>query len=180
LSLAKCAVSLSSILSNLSEEGREKTAERLRAFAAEYTRNAEAVDIINDLLKRLENALNSEVILKLVDGRVLEEKNYVRFFARLGQGGTRLTDDELVYSLIKDAYPEVHDRIEEIIKGPGRFSSEVDLVLGALRVAQALALLEDAKEWEKFGRPTPERVGQLHMRGKVKTEPFFLSMLLRD
>jgi len=97
-----------------------------------------------------------------------------------GQGGTRLSDDELVYSLIKDTYPLAHDRIEAITKGPGKFASEVDLVLGALRVAQALAPLDEAKEWEKFGRPTPERISQLHTRGAKRTEPYFRRILNLD
>lgn len=137
---------------------------------------AEIVDI-DDLLNRLQNTLDAEIIVKLVDGAVLGHNNYRRFFARLGQGGTRLSDEELTYSLIKDRYPHVHDRVEEIVQKTGRFASETDLVLGALRVAQALAPWPEATEGDKAGRPTPERVQSLHVNGAATTELYFESML---
>jgi hypothetical protein len=179
LSSAKCAVSLSYMLTELMTRGLQATARELRLLAAQSGANAEGNEI-DELLRQLENALNAEIIVKLVDSTVLDQSNYARFFARLGQGGTRLSDDELCYSLIKDQYPKVHDRIEEIVKGPGRFASEVDLVLGALRIAQTLKPWPDSKEWEQVGRPTPDRVRQIHEKGKNTTEPYFRSMLPDD
>jgi hypothetical protein len=177
LSSAKCAIPLSYIMTRLMRVGREAIANELRSLAANNAASAGAA-YIDDLLTRLHNALEAEVIVKLVDGTVLDESNYARFFARLGQGGTRLSDDELTYSLIKNHYPEVHDRVEEIVNGPGRFASEVDLVIGALRVAQTLRPWPSAQEWEQVGRPTPDRVGKLREKGSETTEPYFRSMLL--
>lgn len=179
LSSAKCAVSLRYVLTELMARGTEAAAKELRLLAAQNAANAEG-DEIDDLLTQLEKALKAEIIVKLVDSAVLDESNYARFFARLGQGGTRLSDDELSYSLIKDQYPKVHDRVEDIVKGPGRFASEVDLVLGALRIAQTLAPWPDSREWEQVGRPTPDRVRQVHEKGKDTTEPYFCSMLPDD
>jgi len=179
LSSATCAVPLSRIMINLMTEGKEKTGNELRTRVATMAERAEVTDI-HDLLKRLQKALDAEIIVKLVDDAVLDENNYRRFFARLGQGGTRLSDEELTYSLIKDRYPHVHDRVEDIVRCSGRFVSEVDLVLGALRVAQALAPWPQAKEWEKAGRPTPERVQSVHDKGVETTERCFRSMLPED
>ena len=179
LSSAKCAVSLSFIITKLRELGKEDAAKHFRNsddYAAAITGGAD----VYDLLVRLEKALCAEIIVKLIDGNVLDNGNYERFFGRLGQGGTRLSDDELIYSLIKDRYPKVHDRVEDIVRGPGRFASEVDLVLGALRVAQTLAPWLGAKEWEQFGRPTPNRVRQIQEKGIETTEPYFRSIISED
>lgn len=171
LGSAKCAVSLKYVLALLIERRTEVVASKLKKLAKE---NADHID---DLLTYLKKALEAKIIVKLVDSNVLGESDYERFFARLGQGGTRLSDDELSYSLIKDKYPKVHDRVEEIVKGPGRFASEVDLVLGALRIAQTLAPWPNSKEWEQVRRPTPDRVRQVHEKGQDTTEPYFCSML---
>ncbi len=75
----------------------------------------------------------------------------------------------------------MQDRVEDIVRDAGRFASEVDIVLGALRVAQTLVpWSSDAKEWEKAGRPTPDRVRFLHEKGTKTTEPYFRSMLPED
>ena len=179
LSSAKCAVSLSYILTELMAEGMAAAAKKLKFLASQNAANAED-NKINDLLTRLDRTLKAEIIVKLVDGTVLDESNYTRFFERLGQGGTRLSNDELSYSLIKDRYPKVHDRVEDIVKGPGRFASEVDLVLGASRVAQTLAPWPDSKEWEQVCRLTPDGVRKVHEKGKDTTEPYFRSMLPDD
>lgn len=172
---ARCAVPLNDILTSLTASGKEETESKLRMIAGKAS-----IDIkidIDDFLTRLENAINAEIIVKLIDNAVLDESNYPRFFGRVGQGGTRLSDEELIYSLIKDRYPQVHDRLEEIVQGLGRFASEVDLVLGALRIAQTMAPWPEAKEWERAGRPTPDRVRSLLEKGAETTERYFRSML---
>jgi hypothetical protein len=172
---AKCAVPLRDILSDLITLGKEKTQQQLQTIAE---RAAVPIRVdTKDLLIRLQSSIDAEIIVKLVSGSVLDESNYPRFFGRLGQGGTRLSDEELIYSLIKDRYPQVHDRISDIVREVGRFVSEVDLVLGALRIAQTIAPWPEAKEWERAGRPTPDRVRSLHEKGAGTTELFFESML---
>ena len=179
LSSANCAVPLEYILTKLIDQGKEAARDELRALAANVAPGTEIADL-DDLLTGLQKALDAKIIVSLLDATVLDESNYARFFARLGQGGTRLSDEELIYSLIKNRYPWVHDTVAAIVNDTGRFASEVDLVLGALRVAQTLAPRQDAKEWEKAGRPTPDRVRKLYEEEGGKTESYFLSMLPND
>jgi hypothetical protein len=108
---------------------------------------------------------------------VADPEEYVRFFERLGQGGTRLSDDELTYSMIKHSYPKIHDRMSEIMRGEaGRLASEVDMVLSALRVAKTMAPWVGAKESELISRPSPAFVSQL--KDKTLVQSRFLEMSL--
>ena len=120
----------------------------------------------------LDRALKLPVPFQLVNQSVVENgQEYIRFFGRLGQGGTALSNDELTYSIIKHQYPHVHDCIKNITRGPaGRVTSEVNLVLAALRVAKVLAPWEGAKEWELVGRPVPGFVSRLKDFPKVGEE----------
>ena len=173
LGAAKYAVQLSYITDKLRAGRRDEIRDELLKLPPDNVKSGD----IDTLLTCLENALKAEIIVKLVDSALLEEGNYPRLFARLGQGGTRLTDEELTYSLIKNRYPHVHDRVADIVRLHGRLASEVDLVLGALRVAQALAPWPDSKDWEIAGRPKPKQVRTLSDKEKEPTESYFLSML---
>ena len=135
---------------------------------------------LDELLACLGKATEARLIVNLLEDAVLRKDNYARFFVRLGQGGTRLSDDELSYSLIKQSYPEVRDRIEEIVTGPGRFASDVDLVLGAVRVAQTLAPRPEMEKWAKAARPSPDQIRQLDEKGSATTKPYFLAMLPKE
>jgi len=154
---AKCIVSFENILSSLLGFGRNKTILELKS---KKKGNDQRVD---EFVDALESALNSKIIFQNVSpGIVADQKEYIRSFTRLGQGGTRLSDDELTYSIIKYNYPEIHDRMKDIMSGDsGRIAGEVDLVLSALRVSKTLTPWEQAKEWEVIGRPSPAFVSQL-------------------
>ena len=173
LGAAKYAVQLSYITDKLRAGRRNEIRDELLKLPPDTVKSGD----IDTLLTCLENALKAEIIVKLVDSALLDERNYPRLFARLGQGGTRLSDEELTYSLIKNRYPHVHDRVADIVRLHGRLASEVDLVLGALRVAQALAPWPDSKDWEIAGRPKPKQVRTLSDKEKEPTESYFLSML---
>ncbi len=114
-------------------------------------------------LSALDGALGRPILFQRIDEAVLaEESEYIRFFGRLGQGGTALSQDELTYSIIKHQYPEVHDRMTEIMRGPaGRLTGEVNLVLGAIRVAKVLSGWKHDNIWQVIGRPNPSFVSQL-------------------
>lgn len=117
---------------------------------------------IEDFIMALEEALKSEVILQQVKTETVSKlEDRIRFFTRLGQGGTRLTEDELTYSIIKDQYPHIRERMKKITKKAGRFAGEVDLVLAAMRVAKTLAPWKDSKPWEVINRPNPKFVSEL-------------------
>lgn len=176
---AKCAVRLSYVVQELMKCPEEKVRNRLLTLAAP-TASGAGTAYIDDFLAGLKKALNAEIIVKLVDNAILKNNDYRIFFARLGQGGTRLSDEELTYSLIKNCYPHVHDRVDDIVKSSGRFASEVDIVLGALRVAQTLEPWKDSKEWERAGKPTPERVQFVQDKGAETTERCFRSLLPAD
>lgn len=136
---------------------------------AESSRLHEFVEAVGRLFK-------SEIVVRLVDDEIVEHPDeYVRFFGRLGQGGTALTNDEFTYSMIKYRYPSVHDQIQQVMMEAGRLTSEVDLVLGALRVAKTLAPREQAEDWRILSRPTPEFVSELDTWAKAKGR--FLSLM---
>lgn len=128
---------------------------------------------IESFILALEKALKRPIIFQLVDQAIIEEENeYIRYFGRLGQGGTPLTDDELTYSIVKHQYPEVHDRMNEIMGGPaGRIASEVNLVLAALRVAKVCSGWDgEGVEWKIIGRPSPDFVSGLKQFPEVLRE----------
>lgn len=126
---------------------------------------------MDDFLTALDGALKRPILFQRIDETVLaEESEYIRFFGRLGQGGTPLSQDELTYSIIKHHYPEVHDRMSEIMHGSaGRLTSEVHLVLGAIRVAKVLSGWLPNNIWEVIGRPNPNFVSQLKELPEVET-----------
>lgn len=108
----------------------------------------------------LQTALNARTIVKRIDEAIVGDPDeYVRFFGRIGRGGTPLSSDELTYSLIKQRFPHVRDRVREIAEGPaGRLAGPVDLVLGAMRVARVLVRRE--RGTGGVGRPDPRFVSQ--------------------
>lgn len=174
---AQCAFPLAKAIALLSAEGE---CDRSEAIFRECP-DAEPSKV-ESFVKALGSALNRPIIFQLVDQAIIEkEDEYVRFFGRLGQGGTPLSDEELTYSIIKHQYPEVHDRMKEIMmdRSAGRMASEVNLVLGALRVANLLSGWDgDGKEWKVIGRPNPSSVTGLKELPNVRSE--FQKMLPPD
>jgi hypothetical protein len=123
-----------------------------------------------------EKTLSTPVILQMVGEEVVSnEDSYIRFFSRLGQGGTRLSDDELTYSMIKARYPEIRQKMHDIMqdKEAGKLASEVELVLATLRVAKLVKPWTHASDWEKVGRPNPSLVSKL----EKQTEEEFKRLL---
>jgi len=118
---------------------------------------------VDSFVRSLEAALELPILFQLINQAVVEDgQEYVRFFGRLGQGGTALTNDELTYSIIKHHFPEVHERMEDITGGAaGRVAGEVNLVLAALRVAKVSAPWKDPDDWQVYGRPHPAFVSRL-------------------
>jgi len=156
---AQCAFPLSRAICVLLAGGESNAREEIARECPEA-----ASDKIKSFIKALGSALKRPIIFQLVDQTIIEnEEEYVRYFGRLGQGGTPLSNDELAYSIIKHQYPEVHDRMKEIMEGSaGRMASEVNLVLAALRVAKLFSGWDgDGAEWKIIGRPYPAFVSGL-------------------
>lgn len=122
-----------------------------------------AADAAARLVRDLDELLGRPVLFQVMEGALVEDEGeYRRFFQRVGQGGTALSDDELTYSLIKHQVPHVHDRMQEIMKGEaGRMMNEVPLVLAALRLAKVLAPWMKEPNWEVWSRPQPDFVGKM-------------------
>jgi hypothetical protein len=162
---AQCAVAFAEVC-GLLDQGCDATIQALSKLEGAVPK------LVEHFVPALERALASKVILQHVDPAIVaDQEEYIRFFGRVGQGGTRLSEDELTYSMIKHQYPQVHDRMRAIMQGPaGRLAGEVDLVLAALRVAKTIAPWDNAREWEVIGRPSPAFVAELTNRQEVLWE----------
>lgn len=170
---AKCALPFSEVCDCLGEKDRDAIIEDLSK------REGASEKIVRSFVIALERALEAPVILQQVDPKIVsDQEDYIRFFTRLGQGGTRLTDDELTYSIIKHLYPRIHDRMKEIMSHAGRLAGEVDLVLATLRVAKTKMPWDGAHEWEVISRPSPSFVSKLKDREQVESE--FLTMIMPE
>ncbi|MEQ1603063.1 MAG: DUF262 domain-containing protein [Methylococcaceae bacterium] len=165
------AISFSEICNRILNESANVT--------IEYLSTLDGIDCekVEKFVDALKNALNIPVVLQEVSHKIVADQvEYIRYFGRLGQGGTRLSDDELTYSIIKLSYPYIHDQMRKIMAdGIGRIASEVDLVLAAIRVSKTLEPWEKAKEWEIIGRPNPKSVTQLHDKNAVERK--FLELI---
>lgn len=170
---SSCAIAFDFVCDYFQKYGLDATITRLSQ------ENGADQGIVKNFVVALERALASNVILQQMGAEIVSNQDeYIRFFARLGQGGTRLSDDELTYSIIKQQYPEIHDRMREIMHGQaGRLASEVDLVLAALRVAKTLTPWDKAKEWEVISRPSPSFVSQLKDQEREAVRLKFLEMV---
>jgi hypothetical protein len=172
---SRCAIPLAEICVLLQQTGQD-------GCIADLSQRQGAVErLVADFIPALDRALRSKVILQRVAAEIVgDQDEYIRFFVRLGQGGTRLSDDELTYSIIKHQYPDIRDRMEAILGGSaGRLAGEVDLVLATLRVAKTCAPWAGAKEWEIIARPSPEFVSRLHSdESRAPVLTLFRSLIL--
>lgn len=170
---ARCTVPFEKIYSFWKQNGTLATIEEFSKWS-----NADK-DIVVEFIGALASALMSEIIVHEVAPNIVEDQGeYIRFFGRLGQGGTRLSDDELTYSIIKYCFPEIHDSVQNIMTKHGRLADEIDLVLASLRVAKGVTTWQYKQEWEQIARPTPDFVSQLRddpVKEPVRSE--FLKMI---
>lgn len=152
---ARCAVALS-VLLTAAQDGNYGTITEIVGADVD----------LSAVFKAARTALNLRIVLlKLPCEIVRDQDSYIRFFGRVGQGGTRLSDPELVYSIIKQRYPIVRKRMKSIIfdkDGAGRLIGEVDLVLAALRTARATNPVRDKRKEEGLTRPVPEHLRTIH------------------
>ena len=167
---AICCIPLAEAITEVEKGGEEALAGRPGAKDA----------VAREFGAALLEALDAETIVKRIDSNIVGKPDeYVRFFGRIGQGGTALTDDELTYSLIKQRFPHVRDRMREIAEdeSAGRLAGAVDLVLGAMRVAR-VQLRRGERDHGGTGRPDPRFVSRLEKEDALE-EPF-LALLPRE
>lgn len=152
---AECAISFQDVFDYL-KHGKDHAVVELSKRARDPSRSVRA------FVEALQKALTRFVTLQMVPSETVSDiEDRIRFFARLGQGGSRLTEDELTYSIIKDEYPHIRDRMRDIFTSAGRFADEVDLVLTALRTAKTIAPMEETNIWAVISRPNPTFVTKL-------------------
>lgn len=114
---------------------------------------------LNAFCSRIES--EKVLVRKVTDS---EFADYEEFFRRIGQGGVRLTDDELTYALMNKHFPALRPLIEKMVddKEIGHLASPADIALGLFRLARIEASSVDAfprlKDWERASRPTPDYV----------------------
>jgi|GEM_PF-4859302 len=105
----------------------------------------------------IENALNQSLIFQEINPP--DNNDYGLFFQRIGQGGVRLTDRELAYSLLKHQYPQIHDTARDASKSSFMFE-ELDLALAGLRLAKVEGLTSKSEIW-KFSEASPKDAREL-------------------
>lgn len=70
------------------------------------------------------------------DREVAEGEDYLTMlFARISSGGTRLSPDDLLFSMIKHRWPDAHGLVYEIQKKVGAMMKPTDFVMTAYRMA---------------------------------------------
>ncbi len=170
---AMCAIPLAEVCDLLQHKGREETIKALNQ------KQCAKEAIVTEFISALKKALAVNVVLLEVGSEIAgNQEEYIRFFGRIGRGGTSLSDDELTYSIIKHHYPKIHDRMRAIMEGdPGRLAGEVDLVLAALRVAKAVAKWKISNESERIGRPSAAFVSKLKDKEKEAVHEKFCEMI---
>lgn len=180
---ATCAIPLAELCKLMRRVNRDDVRQLICGLCSDANREEKAGEFVDALA----GALESQVILGKVPSDIVNDpQEYVRFFTRLGQGGTRLSDDELTFSIIKNQHPFIHDRIKAIVETSGRLASEVDLVLSALRAAKILAdpgnegVWNSVEHWKIIGRPNPEFAAGLDDEDKTAVREKFLELIPED
>lgn len=100
-----------------------------------------------DLDKAFRRVAAAQVALLQVDPSTFEGSNdqehahesLLMLFDRIGAGGTRLTDEERLFSIYKHHQPLIHDLVLDIYEKVGRVLPPTKIVASALRIANALS-----------------------------------------
>ena len=88
---------------------------------------------------------DGEVALMHIDprrfagGEEAAHESLLMLFDRIGAGGTPLTNDERLFSILKHHDPRVHNAVLEIHTAVGRVMAPTKIVVTALRIANALS-----------------------------------------
>ena len=118
--------------------------EKLKTILASQENFESWVQLLDKAFHRVANA---QVALLQVDPATLEgsddeghaHESLLMLFDRIGAGGTRLTDEERLFSIYKHHQPPVHDLILDIYEKVRRVLPPTKIVASALRIANALS-----------------------------------------
>jgi hypothetical protein len=80
-----------------------------------------------------------EAVVALVNASSVGGKNLPLLYDRIGSGGTRLSDEERLFSLYKWLRPRFHDVVHEIHESCGRMMEPSQIAACAIRIANAQA-----------------------------------------
>lgn len=117
-------------------------------FDSEDTVNMRLFDFGHALIYLEKSSVALILVPELKRPEVLNDPSHdpmTVLFERIATGGTRLSPDDLLFSMIKQIYPEAHNLVQEIhaLKGAnglpliGHMMKQTDLVMTAVRLACA-------------------------------------------
>ena len=118
--------------------------EKLKNIIASQENIESQVQLLDKAFHRVANA---QVALVQVDPATFEgsddegraHESLLMLFDRIGAGGTRLTDEERLFSIYKHHQPPVHDLVLDIYEKVRRVLPPTKIVASALRIANALS-----------------------------------------
>ncbi len=90
-----------------------------------------------DALKHFE-----EAVIALVNASSVRGKSLPLLYDRIGAGGTRLSDEERLFSFYKSIRPRFHDVVRGIYEACGRMMAPSQIAASAIRIANAQAHYE--------------------------------------
>jgi len=103
----------------------------------------------------------------------------VVLFERIANGGTRLSNPDYIFSLIKHRFPDAHNLVQELHE-KGTISSLLsanDLVMTAVRLAANTNKYDGGKAFPDNPTPNPKEFGRM-LKAKVDGEGDFLGSAL--
>jgi hypothetical protein len=140
---------------------------------------------VGNLGKALTQLFQMELPLIRVDNRYFETTNIENtdpplalLFKRIGTGGTKLSDADYVYSIIKHLHPKTYDLVESLYEpasGTHTIASllkATDLVMSAVRLAAADWMHPDGKPFPDMESPSKQDFHKLLGRGDFLKEKF--------
>jgi hypothetical protein len=144
---------------------------------------------IRNFAKALQHLFQAEIALvrvkrELVEHDVADEDNntqpaLVVLFERIANGGTRLSNSDYIFSLIKHRFPDAHNFVQELHE-KGIVSSLLsanDLVMTAVRLAAHTNKHDGGKPFPDNPTPTPKEFGRM-LKLKVDGKGDFIGSAL--
>jgi len=130
-------------------EGEMGGSQGLEALRKAFASSVQNTSVVESGIKQLDEAFrrvaSAQVALLQVDPTTFEGssdggrayESLLILFDRIGAGGTRLTDEERLFSIYKHHQPLIHDLVLGIYDKVGRVLPPTKIVASALRIANA-------------------------------------------
>jgi hypothetical protein len=153
----------------------------------EECRKSQISELVQTLPAALECLDRLKIPLIRVNPRFLDPKSnkggdplLAVLFKRIGSGGTPLSNEDYVYSVIKHLRPETFDLVEMLHQKPtvANLLTATDLVMSAVRLAAVTWKPEDDKPVQDMESPNKRDFNRLLERGDFINE--FLQLIQAD